>query len=61
MNNNKMKKCIWNETTASEGWQPKCSPDVVYISGDINDLREMKSTYTYCPKCGKEIDFKPRQ
>lgn len=54
-----MKKCIWRELVdTSEGWQPKCSPDDGYISGDLNDLREMKSTYTYCPKCGKEIDFK---
>jgi hypothetical protein len=54
---NDIKKCVWREPDDDEGWQPKCSPDDGYISGDLNDLREMKSTYTYCPKCGKEIDF----
>lgn len=58
---NDMNKCTWHETTAGEfheGWQPKCSPDDLYVSGGISDLQEMKATYTYCPKCSKEIDFK---
>lgn len=59
-------KCKWRNDFDEPidddlGWQPECSPNDAYISGDLNDLREMKATYTYCPKCGKEIDFKEQE
>lgn len=57
-----LKKCTWHESgDTSEGWQVGCSLGDAYISGDKNDLQEMELTYTYCPKCGKEIDFKTNE
>lgn len=56
-----VKKCVWQPITwdeLHEGWKPECSPGDAYVSGGVSDLSEMKATYTYCPKCGKEIDFK---
>lgn len=50
-------KCEWYQNGQEDFFTAQCDKNRGWQSGGHNTVKEMKETYTYCPSCGKLIEF----